>query len=52
MGEVKKLLDEHISGSWRWHDQLWNLLMLELWHETFIDNRPQSITVDRIKSSA
>ena len=26
------------QGSHDWHDQLWNLLMLELWHRTFIDS--------------
>ncbi len=24
----------------RWHPQLWNLLMLELWFQMFIDTRP------------
>src|SRR3990170_6274835 len=34
---VQRLLDEHIEGVRQWHYQLWNLLMLELWHRTFID---------------
>ena len=34
---VHRLLDEHIRGVRHWHYQLWNLLMLELWHTTFID---------------
>ncbi len=34
---VQRLLDEHIRGVCNWHYQLWNLLMLELWHRTFID---------------
>jgi len=34
---VQRLLDEHIKGVRQWHYQLWNLLMLELWHRTFID---------------
>ena len=38
---VRRLLDEHARGLRTWHYQLWNLLMLELWHRTFIDQRPQ-----------
>lgn len=34
---VKRMLDEHASGARNWHAQLWNLLALELWHQTFID---------------
>lgn len=34
---VKKILDEHASGKWNWHNHIWNLLMLELWHRMFID---------------
>ncbi len=34
---VQRLLDEHIRGVGHWHEQLWSLLMLELWHRTFID---------------
>jgi asparagine synthase (glutamine-hydrolysing) len=37
---VRSLLDEHTSGKANWHYHLWNLLMLELWHRTFIDGRP------------
>ncbi len=37
---VKRLLDEHTQGRRNWHYQLWNLLMLELWHRMFIDARP------------
>jgi len=37
---VKRLLDEHSSGARAWHYQLWNLLVLELWHRAFIDRRP------------
>jgi asparagine synthase (glutamine-hydrolysing) len=37
---VRRLLDEHVSGARAWHYQLWNLVMLELWHRTFIDHRP------------
>jgi asparagine synthase (glutamine-hydrolysing) len=34
---IKKILDEHTSGRWNWQNQIWNLLMLELWHRMFID---------------
>ena len=37
---IRRLLDEHTSGARAWHYQLWNLLMLELWHRAFIDQRP------------
>jgi len=36
---VKKILDEHLAGKWNWHNHIWNLLMLELWHRMFIDAR-------------
>lgn len=34
---VQRLLDEHGRGIANWHPQLWNLLMLELWHRTYVD---------------
>ena len=37
---ITRLLDEHVRYVHDWADQLWNLLMLELWHRTFIDARP------------
>lgn len=37
---IQQMLDEHRQGTRVWHYQLWNLLMLELWHQTFIDQRP------------
>jgi asparagine synthase (glutamine-hydrolysing) len=36
---IKKILDEHTSGKWNWMNQIWNLLMLELWHRVFIDGK-------------
>ena len=39
-GTVERLLAEHVSGARSWHHQLWNLLMVELWHRMFIDRRP------------
>ena len=40
MRVVQQLFDEHQGGRVAWHLQLWNLLMLELWHRMFIDQRP------------
>jgi asparagine synthase (glutamine-hydrolysing) len=37
---VEQMLRQHADGSGCWHDQLWNLLMLEQWFQTFIDRRP------------
>jgi asparagine synthase (glutamine-hydrolysing) len=34
---IERLLAEHAQGTHAWHDQLWNLLMLEMWHRMFID---------------
>jgi len=36
---IRLMLDEHIAGRALHHTRLWNLLMLELWHRTFIDRR-------------
>jgi asparagine synthase (glutamine-hydrolysing) len=35
--EVTRYLDEHARGEAHHHARLWALLMLELWHRTFID---------------
>jgi asparagine synthase (glutamine-hydrolysing) len=37
---IERLLHEHETGRRNWHYQMWNLLVLELWHQTFIDARP------------
>ena len=34
---VRTLVDEHLSGVCNWHNQLWDLLMLEMWHRVYID---------------
>jgi asparagine synthase (glutamine-hydrolysing) len=37
---VKRILDEHVSGKWNWQYHIYNLLMLELWHQQFLDGTP------------
>ncbi len=34
---LEKMLAEHINGAKNWQYVIWNLLMLELWHQMFID---------------
>lgn len=34
---IHQILDEHTSGKWNWQYHIYNLLILELWHEIFID---------------
>jgi hypothetical protein len=34
---VQRLLDEHSSGRANWQYHLWNLLMLELWHQNCVE---------------
>jgi asparagine synthase (glutamine-hydrolysing) len=34
---LERLLDEHTRGKANWHYLLWTLLMLELWHRTYVD---------------
>jgi len=36
---IQRILDDHVSGKWNWQYHIYNLLMLELWHREFIDNR-------------
>ena len=38
---VGRLLDEHISGQADHGEDLWDLLVLEVWHQTFIDRGPR-----------
>jgi asparagine synthase (glutamine-hydrolysing) len=34
---VRRYLDEHLAGHAHHHYRLWSLLILELWHRTFLD---------------
>jgi asparagine synthase (glutamine-hydrolysing) len=34
---VRRLYEQHQSGKRNWGPQLWTLLMLELWHQQFVD---------------
>ena len=43
---VQRMLDEHGRGVHQWHDQLFNLLMLELWQRQYVD-RPSMHTLER-----
>jgi asparagine synthase (glutamine-hydrolysing) len=36
--EVRRLLDEHLSSQADHTSRLWNLVMLELWHRTWLDH--------------
>jgi asparagine synthase (glutamine-hydrolysing) len=51
---VRALVDEHASGRHDWHEQIWLLLMLELWAETYLDGRPTPALVapDRVPLAA
>lgn len=44
MDVVAGMIEEHVQRRCHWHDQLWNLLMLELWFERFIDGSGRSET--------
>jgi asparagine synthase (glutamine-hydrolysing) len=44
---VRKMLDDHVAGRAYHHPRLWALLLLELWHQTFIDaQRPAAAPLD------
>jgi asparagine synthase (glutamine-hydrolysing) len=34
---LERMFTEHIQGKADWRDLLWNLLMLEMWHRTYVD---------------
>jgi len=37
---VERMVTQHLAGTHDWHEQLWILLMLELWCQTYLDARP------------
>jgi hypothetical protein len=37
------MLRQHLAGTRSWHEYLWTLLMLELWHRTFIDEASPAV---------
>jgi asparagine synthase (glutamine-hydrolysing) len=37
---IEAMIDAHIGGRTNHQNELWSLLMLELWHRTFIDRLP------------
>jgi asparagine synthase (glutamine-hydrolysing) len=39
---VERIVKEHRSGEQDWHEQIWILLMLEMWCETYLDQRPRA----------
>lgn len=43
---IRRLVDEHAEGRADYAPQLWTLLVLELWHQTFIDHPSPSPDVD------
>jgi asparagine synthase (glutamine-hydrolysing) len=40
---IERIIREHQTGVRSWHYQLWNLLIFELWHRTFIDRRGSAL---------
>ena len=44
---LRQMIDEHVAGQRDCQSQLWALLMLEMWHRTFIDHRPVRSTDKR-----
>lgn len=46
--EVARYIDEHERGQAHHHHRLWALLMLELWHRTFIDRRETDRPLEKL----
>jgi asparagine synthase (glutamine-hydrolysing) len=34
---IEQILDEHAAGARAWHYQIWNLVMLEMWHREVVE---------------
>ena len=41
---IQRLIDEHIQGTYDRSSILWQLLVLELWHQTFLQKEPKPVT--------
>ena len=44
---IQRFLDEHVQRKANWHYLLWTLLMLELWHRTYVDGDGELATFRR-----
>jgi len=40
---VRQLLDEHLAGRWNRYNEIWTLMILELWHREFVDGVPSAL---------
>ncbi|HWU41603.1 MAG TPA: asparagine synthase C-terminal domain-containing protein, partial [Candidatus Acidoferrum sp.] len=49
---VQRLLEEHSRGKANWHYLLWTLLMLELWHRTYVDGDGELAAWRQVQQSA
>jgi asparagine synthase (glutamine-hydrolysing) len=45
---VARLLHEHADGTRSWHYQLWNLVMLEMWHRRVLESPEPRAGADAI----
>jgi asparagine synthase (glutamine-hydrolysing) len=52
MDVIECLIDEHQQGINAWQKELWNLLILELWHRTFIDCRSPEFSAPSLVSAS
>jgi len=50
--KVRRMVDEHVRGITGWHYHLWTLLMLELWHRTYIDGDGELSRRRRLSAAA
>ncbi len=42
---VRRLIDEHVQGIYDRSAMLWQLLVLELWHQTFLRDEPKPVSL-------
>lgn len=48
-GEVRKYLEEHRNGRHDWAMQIWQLLTLELWMQTFVDGGARKFEAELLR---